>query len=164
MGDISIWQDNSFNWALLMNRFEMANRLCTLLYKKVYPVISEEDSFQDGSLWALWVSVRLTFVPPKKANLTFKRSHYLTSSQPRPAAAFPLGVSSLFEICLILPLLMSATLCHPLEQRKWPEKWWQQSSRFHLQWWWDILIHYSSSLTPPDTLMTQWEAGKLPIY
>lgn len=48
--------------------------------KKVVPVISEEDSFQDGSLRALCVSVRLTFVPPKKANLTFKRSHYLTSS------------------------------------------------------------------------------------
>lgn len=105
--------------------------------KKVVPVISEEDSFQDGSLRALWVSVRLTFVPPKKANLTFKRSHYLTSSQPRPAAAFPLDVCSLFEICLILPLLMSAALCHPLELREWPEKWWQPSSRFHLQWWWD---------------------------
>lgn len=98
--------------------------------KEAVPASSKEDEFQDVSLRALWVPVRLTFVPPRKANLTFKRSHYLTLSQPQLAAAFPLDVCSLFEICLILPLLMSAALCHPLELREWPEKWWQQSSRF----------------------------------
>lgn len=83
MGDIWNWLESPFNWAFLMNVFRNGDSdfvLYSTTKKKVVPVISEEDSFQDGSLRALCVSVRLTFVPPKKANLTFKRSHYLTSS------------------------------------------------------------------------------------
>lgn len=104
------------------------------------------------------ILARLTVVPPIKANLTFKCSHYLTLPEPHPAT-FPLDVCSLSEICLLLPFLMSGTLCHLLEPRKQPKT---DDSRVHIFTCSDdepTLIHYSSLLTPSDTGMTQRDAA-----
>lgn len=83
------------------------------------------------------VLAQLAFIPPIKVNLIFKYIRYLTSAEPHPAT-FPLDICSLSTIFLLLPFLMSDTLCHlsqPYRERSQAAKT-EHSSHFHLQWWW----------------------------
>lgn len=104
--------------------------------------------------------------PPKKASLTFKRSHYLTLSQPRPAAAFPLDVCSLFEICLNVSRTLSSSGAARAARKVMTAQFTFSPAVVMMTRPWPSIIHHRSL-----RLTLWWHSGtllrllgKLPIY